>query len=34
MVLDVAYEFELHTSNDPRKGYRDHLLTVTTRYAF
>ncbi len=32
LVLD--YEFEYRSSNDPSKGYRDHLLTLTTRYQF
>ncbi len=30
--LEVKYEFENRTSNDPRRGYRDHLVSVSTQY--
>ncbi len=32
LVLDYAFEYR--TSNDPSKGYRDHTMTLTTRYQF
>lgn len=30
--LDVNYDFENRTSNDPKRGYRDHLVMVSTQY--
>ena len=32
--LILAYDFENHTSNDPSHEYRDHLLSLTSRYDF
>ena len=32
--LVFNYDFEYRTSNDPSKGYRDHTVSVTSRYQF
>lgn len=32
LELEVNYEFEKRTSNDPRRGYRNHLVSVSTQY--
>ncbi len=32
VVLGASYEFEHRTSNDPRRGYRDHLVSLSTEY--
>ncbi len=32
ILLDVSYEFERRTSNDPNRGYRDHLASISARY--
>ena len=30
--LELDYDFENRTSNDPRRGYHDHLFTLSSRY--
>ena len=30
--LELSYDYEKRTSNDSRRGYRDHLFAVTSRY--
>ncbi len=30
--IELDYDFENRTSNDPRRGYHDHLFTLSSRY--
>ncbi len=32
LLLDVSYELERRSSNDPKRGYRDHIISLSTRY--
>lgn len=32
--LELSYDYEKRTSNDSRRGYRDHLLALSSRYSW